>query len=116
MICLSKSAEFLSLREISEEEGIPFDYLEKICSKIEKSGIIISKKGVHGGYALARSPKKIKVGEIMKALEGKMVLIECIKGGCPRKKSCRSIRAWKKLQKSIDKTMDSMTLYNLIKE
>lgn len=119
MICLSDSGPgFLSLREISEQEGISFDYLEKICSKLEKSGLIKSKKGIQGGYALAGSPKRIKVGEIMRALEEKMVLVECIgnKGGCSREGSCKSINVWRKLQDSMERTIDSISLYDLIKK
>jgi len=118
MICLNQSGlGYLSLREISEKEGISFDYLEKICSKLEKSGLLKSKKGIRGGYALSRSPKKINVGEILRALENKMALVECIgnKGRCARKRSCKSISVWKKLQNSIEETIDSITLYDLMK-
>ncbi len=118
MICLSGSGpEYISLREISEKEGISFDYLEKICSKLEKSGLVRSKKGIQGGYTLARSPRRIKVGEILRAIEDKMVLVECIgnKGGCAREGSCKSINVWRKLQDSMEKTMDSITLHDLMK-
>lgn len=119
MIMLSESKkEFCSLREISEEEEISFDYLEKICSKLEKARLVNSKKGIQGGYSLARSPKKIKVGEIIRALEKKMALVECIGSGgvCSKKSSCKSIRVWKKLQNSIEKTIDSITLHTLIQK
>ena len=119
MICLSGSSpEFISLREISKEEGISFDYLEKICSRLEKSGLIRSKKGSQGGYALAKSPKKIKIGEIMRALEEKMILVDCIgdKSRCSREGACKSINVWRKLQESMEKTIDSISLYDLIKE
>lgn len=119
MICLSESEfEFRSLREISEQEGISFDYLEKICSKLEKAGLVRSKKGIQGGYSLARSPKRIRVGEIMRVLEEKMILVECIgnKGGCSREGSCKSINVWRKLQESMEKTIDSITLHDLIKK
>ncbi len=108
--------EFRSLREISEQEHISFDYLEKICSKLEKAGLVKSKKGIQGGYSLARSPKRIKVGEIMRSLEKKMVLVECMGSGevCPRKNSCKSINVWRKLQDSMEKTINSITLYDLI--
>jgi len=87
------------LKEISKREGISFDYLEKIISKLEKAGLIKSKKGVRGGYFLAKSPKKIRVGEIIKVLEGEMVLVKCLKYFCPKEKKCLTKNFWMKLNR-----------------
>jgi len=102
---------------IAEKEDISFDYLEKILFNLEKKGLIKSKKGVHGGYTLTRSPQKIKLGEIMNALDGELNLVECIgaKMICPKKKKCKAAGIWKKLQKSLEKTINSITMHNLIK-
>lgn len=109
---------FSSLRVISEKEKIPFSYLEKILSQLEKNDLVNSRKGVQGGYSLSKPINKITVGEIMRALEEKMVLVECIghKGSCSRKEFCKTIGVWKKLQNSFQKTIDSITLKDLIKE
>jgi Rrf2 family protein len=112
LVLLAKK-DFLPLRVISEKENIPFDYLEKIFSKLEKNHLVQSKKGSQGGYSLARNSKKITVGQIIRALEGEIVLVECI--GCSRKKSCPTINVWEKLQDSLEKTIDSITLKELIK-
>jgi len=117
MLCLARSNDkFLPLREISNREGIPFNYLEKIFSNLEKEGLLKSKKGSQGGYGLSLSPKKITVGDIMRILEKRMILVECIGGSgiCYKDKYCKSKKAWEKLQASIDKTVDSIILYNLI--
>lgn len=103
------------LKEISKKEGISFDYLEKIIAKLEKAGLVKAKKGVEGGYFLTRNPKKIKVGEIIKTLEGEMCLVKCISNYCPRKKICRTMSVWKKLYDSINSALNSITLYDLIK-
>jgi len=75
-----KDKKVCSLREISDKEGIPFDYLEKIISRMIKGGFVESKKGVSGGYLLSRRPKQIKVGEVVSILEGNFSLVSCIKG------------------------------------
>lgn len=113
----SKENEFHSLREISIKEGIPFNYLEKICSQLEKNKLLDSRKGVNGGYKISMSPKKIKVGSVMRALEEKISLVDCIDSSCfcERKKNCLTIKAWLKLQCSIEKTIDSISLYDLLK-
>ena len=106
------------LKIISKEEGIPFDYLEKILSKLEKANLIRAKKGVQGGYFLVRKPKNIKLGEIIKVLEGEMVLVRCIdkkrKHICPREKECLTKNFWKKIQDSLISTLNSLTLADLI--
>lgn len=109
-----------SLREISENEGIPFDYLEKIISKMEKAGLVKSKKGVQGGYFLARTAEKITLGEIMRALEGKMALVRCIDEDkekvfhCPKKNICLTKNAWTRIQGILTKALNSITLTDLI--
>lgn len=108
-----------SLRKISEKENISFDYLEKIVSKLEKENLVKSKKGVRGGYLLAKTPSKIKIGKIIRALEGKTSLVKCIgqKGEyvCLMEKKCLTKSFWKKIQKSLNFALDSMTLADLIK-
>lgn len=110
-----------SLKEISKKESISFDYLEKIISKLEKKGLVISKRGVKGGYFLARLPKKIKIGEIIKILEGTIAPVECLikdkkeRYKCPRQKTCKTFGIWKKIQDVLNSTFDSVTLEDLIK-
>ena len=116
MVYLAKQKEKIcSLKEISKKEGIPFDYLEKIFSKLKKSGLVKAKKGVGGGYFLTKKPKKIRIGEIIKALEGNLVLVNCLGYFCPREKKCLSKKFWQKLNNSINLTFNSITLAELIK-
>ena len=117
MIFLAKRQDKVSsLRKISQEEGISFDYLEKIVTKLEKSGLLISRKGSLGGYFLAKPANKIKIGEIIRAVEGNTPLVECSQGSkkCPMIKKCFAKKFWGKLQNSLNKALDSLTLAELI--
>ena len=117
MIFLAKRQnEVSSLRKISREEGISFDYLEKIISKLEKANLVKSKKGSRGGYFLAKLPQKVKIGEIIRSLEGEAALVECMKkdGSCLLRKKCFARKFWGKLQKSLNAALDSLTLAELI--
>ena len=60
----------LNLREISKQEKIPHKFLEQIMMLLKKTGFVDSVKGKYGGYSLSRSPKKITLGEIVRAVEG----------------------------------------------
>jgi Rrf2 family protein len=125
MVCLAQAFQnkekICSLKEISEKENISFDYLEKIVSQLEKKGFIESKRGAKGGYFLKQPPKKIKVGEIVKTLEGTMAPVRCVavekkeRYNCPRKRSCKTLNVWRKIQNVLDSTLNSITLADLIK-
>jgi len=100
------------LKKVSEKENIPFDYLEKILSELEAAGLVEAKKGVQGGYFLAKNPEKITTGEIVRVLES-TVPVSCV--GCQMARICSSKSVWEKVQDSVDSTLDSMTLADLIK-
>ncbi len=106
------------LEEISKKENISFDYLEKIISRLKKAGLIEAKKGSRGGYFLARHPSKIRIKEIILALENKKSLVKCIAKDkhyyCSLEKRCLTKNFWQKIQKSIEQTLDSVTLADLI--
>jgi len=114
--------EVCPLKKISKDEEIPFDFLEKIFSKLEKAGLIKAKKGVQGGYFLAQSPQKIKVGEIIRILEGTMAPVLCIakekekRYSCPRKNKCLTKNVWQKIRDTLNSTLNSITLADLAKE
>jgi Rrf2 family protein len=117
MIYLAKNkSKICPLKEISKKEGIPFDYLEKIISKLEKIGLVKAKKGVQGGYFLAKKPSEIKIGEIIKALEREIFLVRCIGNFCPKEKSCLAKNFWKKIQKVFVSALNSIVLSDLIKK
>ncbi len=89
-------------------------YLEKIMRMLSARQIVCATRGASGGYYLARPPKDITVGEIVRALEDDMEIIECVKadGKC---KCCPSSGVWKKLHKGINEILDSMTIEQMIK-
>ena len=103
--------EFFSLKDISEKEGIPSDFLEKIMSELEKIKLVKAKKGIKGGYVLARTSKKITAKDIVEALEN-TTAVDC--AFCGRSKKCLTKNVWRKIDIAIDKTLKSITLANLI--
>ena len=116
MICLSKSykeGQVLSIKTISEREGIPFDFLEKIILQLEKAKLVRGKKGVRGGYILLRSPKKISANDVVSALEENRKTVDCTL--CTRKRKCLTKNVWLKVEMALNKTLEAITLENLIK-
>ncbi len=62
----------LTLRQLSIKNRIPYKYLEQIMTVLKRNHFIESTKGKFGGYCLARSPKKITLGEVIRAIEGSL--------------------------------------------
>lgn len=115
MVFLSKnfgSQKYHSLKEISSFEGIPFDFLEKILSDLEKKKLIVSRKGSCGGYMLAKNPRRINIGQITEVLEKTVKPVDCLL--CSRIKKCASRNVWKKIENSINKTLKSIKLSDLM--
>lgn len=111
---VSQKKKICPLKEISKAEGIPFDFLEKIILELEKAGLVKAKKGALGGYFLARKPQKITAGEIVRILEETFTLVGCL--GCPKAKFCLTKGVWQEAQESLDSSLDSVTLADLIKK
>ena len=71
-----------------------------------------AKKGIQGGYILAKKPQKITAKDIVSSLEN-TTAVDC--SFCGKSKKCLSRNVWKKVDIAIDKTLKSITLANLIK-
>ncbi len=71
-----RSKEPLSLRQISEEEKLPVKFLEQIMMTLKQAGFVQSTKGKNGGYLLARPAGKIKLGEIIRVIDGSLAPME----------------------------------------
>jgi len=89
-------------------------YLEKIMRILSKRGIVTANRGAQGGYMLAKSPKEISVGDIVRALEDDMVLVECLGEGA-KCKCCPTSAVWKKLYDGINSVLDEISLEQMIK-
>lgn len=110
---LSDKRQVFSVKTISEKEGIPFDFLEKIIWQLAEEKLVKGRKGVRGGYFLAKAPANVSVANIVSSLEGKNPLVSC--NLCGRSKKCVSKNVWIKIENSLNKTLKSITLAELIK-
>ena len=107
-----KSKKVISIRQISNIEGVPFEFLSKIFSNLEKGKLVVARHGANGGYFLAKSPNKIAVADIIELLED-INTVDCSQ--CIRSKKCLAKSVWSKIDKAVGKTLKSITLENLIK-
>lgn len=109
----SKNKRAISIREISNIEDVPFEFLGKIFSKLEKAKLVKAKHGASGGYILAKSPKKISANDVVSVLEGNKTSYDC--AFCGRKKGCLTKDVWSKVDMALNKTLNAITLEKLVK-
>ena len=110
--------EPVSLNSIAERQEISEQYLEQIFSALRKAGLVKSERGAQGGYRLGKSAAKITVGEILRALEGPLDLVDCVtaSGKCKRYDECVMQDVWRKVTESIRGTVDSITVEDLVND
>lgn len=107
----NKTNKAISIRQISNIEGVPFEFLSKIFSSLEKGKLVVARHGANGGYSLAKSPYKITVADIIKLLED-IKPVNC--QACVRSKKCLAKNVWAKVNSDLSKTLESITLKKLI--
>ncbi len=116
----------VSLALIARVRKLPLPYLEQIIPLLRKAGIVVSVRGVKGGYRLARPPDKISVGDVLRALEGERFSIPCPLGStncavtsggccCPQGRECSTWELWNKTQSLLFSLLDGVTIADLAK-
>lgn len=116
MTLASHSDKPLSIKAISEMEGLSIKYLEQLFLKLRKAGLVRSVRGMHGGYFLSRPPDKISLGDVIRAVQSDGIYVApCTrrKGKCVRQKECRVTDYWCKLQELLDNFFNTTTLAGL---
>lgn len=115
-------AQPVTLSSIAERQEISVSYLEQLMAKLKKAGLVNSIRGVNGGYVLAKPAEEISVGDVLRALEGDLTPVECAAidnsktTHCNGSSHCVSKIVWKRINDSINNTVDSIYIGELVKE
>ena len=109
-----------SLAGIAAEEDLPRAYLEQLVVNLREAGLVVSTRGAHGGYELARPPEAISMSEVLRALEGPIAPMICASDdpehatACDRSARCTVNVLWVRVRDAITSTLDAMTLADLV--
>ena len=110
----------VSISEISDRTKILVNYLEQLIPRLKKAQLVTSIRGAQGGYRLAKDAKLISVGEILRALEGDLALVNCVSedndNSCESAGLCVTKYVWQKVNTSITNTVDNMMLSELVEQ
>ena len=106
-----------SVRDIAERTALPQPYLEQILLALKGAGIVRSKRGVGGGYTLARDPSQITLGEIVSAVDGPIAVGDFGEphqdGACDHEGQCVLLAVWAGISSRIRNQLDSFTLADI---
>jgi len=119
-LALHYSEEPIPLKLIAERESISFQYLEQIFPLLRKSGLIESVRGTRGGYRLASPPGDLTAGDVIRALEGPIAPVRCLRGerhntaSCPHGDDCVTRNLWEMLRDNLVSFLDSISLWDMV--
>lgn len=106
-----------SVRDIAERTALPQPYLEQILLALKGAGLVKSKRGVGGGYLLARAPEDVQLSEIVSAVDGPIVAGDFsdphTDGACDHEGQCVLLSIWGFVGDRMRKLLDSFTLADI---
>jgi Rrf2 family protein len=107
--------EAVSRREICEAMGIPHHFLGKIAQELSKAGLLAISQGARGGYRLGRAPNDISLLEVLEAVEGEIILNDCLESrtACARALTCSVHPIWAQARDKLRKSLAEVSFASL---
>lgn len=101
--------------ELAEKTRLSRPTVSKVLKGLQRAGMVISSRGVQGGYRLARRPELITAAQILDVFEGPIAITECSTAAsrCGIEKLCRVGGAWQRVNAAIRRALEDVTLHQL---
>lgn len=116
---LNYDQPIVRIQTISEQQNIPKRFLEQILNDLKSAGVVQSKRGVAGGYRLARRPEEINLATAVRHLEGALAPVSCVsewfyeKCSCPDEARCAVRSVMKEVREAVVRIMERVTVADL---
>jgi Rrf2 family protein len=107
------------IQTISQHQNIPKRFLEQILNDLKSAGIVQSRRGVAGGYRLAKPPEEITLAAVVRHLEGALAPVSCVserfyeKCSCPDESRCAIRSAMKEIREAVVRVAERVTIAEL---
>ena len=118
MTCLVASGdEVQSAQCLAERAHLEVPTVSKLLKQLAQADLVISARGINGGYRLARAPERISIAEIVTAMEGPIGMTECSvhAGLCDHESHCGVRVNWQRINDAIAGALASVTLADMVK-
>ncbi len=109
----------MRIQAISEEQNIPKRFLEQILNDLKSAGVVQSRRGVAGGYRLARRPEDITLATVVRHIEGALAPVSCVserfyeKCSCPDEARCAIRSVMAEVRSAVVKIMEHITVADI---
>ena len=107
------------IQSISQQQNIPKRFLEQILNELKSAGFVASRRGVSGGYRLARPPEEITLAAVVRHIEGALAPVSCVserfyeKCSCPDEARCAIRSAMKEIREAVVRVAERITVADL---
>ena len=110
--------EFLSARQIAEQQRIPYQFLRQILQGLIKNKLVISKEGSRGGFRIDKNPNLMSIVDIIAIFQGNIQLSDCMFRNklCANRSSCVLRKQINRVEKLVDKEFRGITIGRLFKD
>jgi Rrf2 family transcriptional regulator, cysteine metabolism repressor len=105
-----------SMQEIAQAQQVSRKYLDTLFYSMKMAGLVVSRRGLGGGWELTRAPASITAVEVLEALEGSLSLVQCVEfpDTCAKTPSCVTRELFAELDEAIRKVLGRRTLADLV--
>jgi Rrf2 family protein len=117
MLAERRDGEPMLIADIADAQNLPRKFLELILLELKRHGILHSRRGKHGGYALARDPSEITFGEVVRIIDGPLASVLCVSQtayrrcpDCKDEASCAIRKVFRRVRDATSAILDSHTL------
>jgi Rrf2 family protein len=107
------------IQAISDHQNIPKRFLEQILNDLKSAGIVQSRRGISGGYRLAKRPEEITMAAVVRHIEGALAPVSCVserfyeKCSCPNESRCAIRSVMKEVREAVVKIAERVTIADL---
>jgi FeS assembly SUF system regulator len=116
-VARNKIRALYTARDLAMESGLPAPTVSKLLRILQQAGFLVSRRGIKGGYSLARDPREISVSDIIAALEGPVALTDCsteITGLCDFERACPIKHNQQIINRVVRGALEKLTLADLV--
>ena len=116
---LNYDESVVRIQTISEQQNIPKRFLEQILNDLKSAGVVTSRRGVAGGYRLARRPEDITLAVVIRHIEGALAPVSCVserfyeKCSCPDESRCAIRSVMKEIREAVVRIAERVTVAEL---
>jgi FeS assembly SUF system regulator len=119
LIAIARSDEVRSSQWLAAQSGIPLPTVAKLMKSLARAGLVVSQRGVTGGYVLGRPAGKITVADVIQAVEGPIALTACADTSdeqCNIQTLCPVQGKWNRVNMAVRTALEEVTLADMVAE